>query len=219
MLNLSHVFESSLFRIPMFIIDIMIVLFGLLSPNDILSLVETSKDCHGSLPFAWRCIMKFYYPCSALTGTSEYIREQLCIARYYKTVIEGEFRKTSTFRKLEAIEVNIDYCLNSHRKSLGSLYYERSKKLAKLSFRADLKKFILPGRKWVTNKPESDMRIYGLKKNDERRGYLHFADDFVEAVRPTYIHVNGFDDFIYEMVSVGRGCVYVRTYRGPPFLL
>jgi len=163
--------------------------------------------------------MKFYYPRSTLTGESEYIREQLCIARYYRMVIKGEFRKTSTFRKLEAIEVNIDCCLNSHRKELGSLYYERSKKLAKLQFKADIEKFILPGRKWVTNKPESDMRIYGLEKNDERRGYLHLGDGFVEAVRPTYIHVNAFDDFIYEMVSVGRGRVYVRTYRGPPFLL
>ena len=70
--------------------DVISVINGFLTPNDILSFGHTRKSYFN---YIWGSLMKYYYPNSLIPINSPEIKRQLRIALYYRIIITNILEK------------------------------------------------------------------------------------------------------------------------------
>ena len=194
-------------------------IISFLSPNGMLAFSAINKYY---IDYIWISMMLYYYPNSLipLSSSQSYIREQLRTALYYRHVINNNLRLNLEWRKLERVEIYIDFILNSRSrkllKNVPNMFIERKNLLMQLPPEYDtVFSFMAEGRKFYSNKPKSDMRLYGFSKmNDDAYYYLiHYNNAWSKADSYDY------DDYDYDYTFEHSENSWVRysTKKYPPF--
>jgi len=200
--------------------DVFVHIINFLNPTDMLVFSLINRNYSN---YIWFSMMKYYYPQSLipLSFGQSYIKEQLCTALYYKHVINNNLRINLEWRNLERIEIYIDFTLTRGNrrmlKDVPNMFIERKKILFELSPECDtVFKFMLKGRKYYTNKPKSDMRLYGFyKMNDDAYYYLiQYNKIWAETDDTSYYSDYDYD---YKYCATSESWIRYNTKKYPPF--
>ena len=199
--------------------NIFMQIISFLSPNGMLAFSAINK-CY--IDYIWLSMMLYYYPNSLipLSSSQSYIRDQLRTALYYRHVIDNNLRLNLEWRKLERIEICIEFSLNSRNrrmlKDVSNMFIERKNLLKQLppAYEAVFR-FMAKGRKFYANRPKSDMRLYGFSKiNDEAFYYLiHYNNVWSKTLYTDYDDY----DYDYKFEQGENSWVSYCTKKYPPF--